>query len=580
MHTTTPTAARIYPPFRLACLAAILLLGLALSGCSQLTAKGAEDPREPARVRAESAEDQTAEACPPGTLPGSDSTALSLEDTIDTAVDPEAPDTVPNLDDALTGELEPADHPLTSEEQRALLYEPEIHFDLDAADKERVERYFTFFTQTHRKTFTAWLKRSETYLPYVHKVLKERGMPEELAYLPFVESGFNPRAYSRAGAAGMWQFMRYTGRKYGLASDWWIDERRDPFKATHAACDYLSYLYDLFDDWYLAMAAYNAGEGKIKRALDLTGCEDFFELSANNNKLQGRRRLRAETRNYVPKFLAVLKIVRNLESLGFEPLNLGDDTAPAALEVKGGTDLLALAKACGYSWDDFSDYNPMFRRYVSPPEQSSTVYLPTTKLAAAKEFLASPDSRPYQGYRSYTVRKGDSWYRISRNFGVPITVLKTVNKSRSNLLHPGQTVVIPRRHGGTAIAASTTEIKRKIAAKRGTYVIQKGDTLYNISLATGVPVKTIMQANGLRSAKRLMIGQKLYIPDAGGAATKKAQAKAEALHNKTIYQVRRGDTLWSIAKRFGVNHKDLVRWNNLSRSALIHPGDKLTVYVD
>ncbi|WP_461660218.1 lytic transglycosylase domain-containing protein [Humidesulfovibrio sp.] len=302
-----------------------------------------------------------------------------------------------------------AQEPLLTDEQRRILGEKSgLDFDLDLFESKEVERYFAYYTGPARETFSRWLKRAETHLPHVRQSLIKNGLPQDLAMLPFAESGYNCYAYSWAGAGGMWQFMPYTGRKFGLNVDWWIDERRDPRLATEAAGKYLAFLNDMFGDWYLALAAYNAGEGKISRALAGTDSEDFLELVSNNNRLSRRARLKPETQNYVPKFIAITKIFQNLEALGFEPVRW--DAAPRleTVSVPGGTDLLALAKAGGLTWDEFHLLNPAFRRQVSPPDRNVSVAIPVEKKTAMLAYLENPGMRPAEGFIAHQVKKGES----------------------------------------------------------------------------------------------------------------------------------------------------------------------------
>ncbi len=468
---------------------------------------------------------------------------------------------------------------LTPEEQKVLQSNNGIYFNLDEHDTKEVRQYFGFFTHKARKTFARWLDRSEPFLPYVRQVLSENDMPQDLAMLPFAESGYNAWAYSRAGAAGMWQFMPYTGRKYGLRVDWWVDERRDPYKSTKSAIEYLKVLHNMFGDWHLALAAYNAGEGKIGRALKKTGCDNFFDLTKNNYKLSYRYRLRAETKNYVPKFIAISKIFKNLEELGFDNIDWNNGMKVETVKVPGGTDLLALAKACGMKWKEFHHLNPHFRRQVSPPDGVINAYLPERVMADASDYLESPSSRPFAGYKRYKIRSGDSWYRIANRYGIPVAVLKSVNNRKSNLIKPGQYIMIPGKGSSTAVYEPKTSKTRRAAQSRANYRVQKGDTLWDIASRYSVNVKTLKRANGLYSNK-LKIGQKLYIPDNNARSSARSIAKAENVKQQLVrYRVRRGDNLWKIARRFGVKVSSLMEWNSLNSKSIIKPGDNIKVYV-
>lgn len=529
-----------------------LLIALLAAGCSTKTAPVAEVP-----VEEQVSENQVPED------------AEALEPEIEAA-----PEVAPGED-------------LTQAEQAVLNQRFGLLFDLEPHENEEVELFFTYYNHKARKTMERWLERSQPYLPYVRRVFTQYGLPQDLVLLPFVESGYNVRAYSWAGAGGMWQFMRGTGSLYGLKSDWWIDERRDPYKATDAAARHLRDLYNRFGDWYLALAAYNAGEGKISRALKQANCDDFFELTEKNRKLSRRNRLKQETRHYVPKFIAISKIFQNLDTLGFQPVSWEMEQEVAEVKVPGGTDLLALARAGNMSWKEFHDLNPAFRRQVSPPHMEAVAYLPVDKADKMIAYLAEPGSQPYAGYTRYRVRSGDSWWRISRRYGVPITVLKSVNNTRSNTLRPGQYVMVPGNGSKTSVAeasmaptvSTSTAKTRAIANKRGNYVVRSGDTLWTIAQSFGTTVTTLKKSNGLRSS-RLKVGQRLYIPNSSNAATKQAVKEAEMVKTQLVhYKVRRGDNLYSISRKFGVKVSDLCRWNAISTKATIYAGQKLKVYV-
>ncbi|MBU1230150.1 MAG: LysM peptidoglycan-binding domain-containing protein [Proteobacteria bacterium] len=472
-----------------------------------------------------------------------------------------------------------AEEPQLTPEQRRILSERSgLDFDIDLFDSKEVERYFAYYTGPARETFARWLKRAEVYLPHVRDSLVKNGLPQDLAMLPFAESGYNCYAYSWAGAGGMWQFMPYTGRKYGLTVDWWIDERRDPRLSTEAAGKYLAFLNDMFGDWYLALAAYNAGEGKISRALAGTDTDDFLDLVNHNNRLSRRARLKPETQNYVPKFIAITKIFQNLEALGFEPVRW--DAAPKieTVNVPGGTDLLALAKSGGMNWDEFHQMNPSFRRQVSPPDRSVSVAIPVSRRASMLAYLENPGARPYEGIITHQVAKGESLRTVAQRYRVPQEVICQINGQEAQSLRPGQCLLIPASGTGEAMPGNLRKTRR-IASSRANYVVRGSDNVWSISKKFNVSVKTLLAANGLSNSKGIKPGLRLSIPDASSKAARKTRAQAaKAREQATRYTVRRGDTLMSLSRRFGVSAEALKDWNNIKGSDL-RTGANLKVYL-
>ena len=552
----------------------LLTLMLALWICAACSAKSPVPTSLPMDLQ--TMVDESSQELAAGPLPGLPDDAEPLDPELT-----EDPEDLAEAGEAITAEVPSAEEAAESA--------PEISIEIpaEAYASSAYKRYYTLYTATGkdgkplkgRRAFERWLERSGQFLPYVKQVLKERGLPKELAYLPFAESGYNPWAYSRAGAAGAWQFMPFTGRKFGMTVDWWLDERRDLYRSTHAAADYLESLHAMFGDWHLALAAYNCGEGRLSRAMRRYGCETFFELAALNRRQRGR--LSLETRNYVPKFLAIVTIMNNLEALGFTPPHEpAADELPVPMAVKGGTDLAALAKHVGLSWKDFSHLNPAFRRTVSHPQREYTVYLPPVNLAAGQEFLASPDARPYAGWKQYRVRSGDSLWKISRRYGVPVAVLKQTNDLRRNLLRPGQRLLIPghavARRSAPSPAVRTAPAARAPRADDTTYRVRRGDTLYDLSRRYGVTVAALRKANHMGSGSHLAIGQKLTIP--ANASASMAQAPAPTKGTPITHKVRRGETPWDIAQRYKVSVKHLLAWNNLNSRSTIFPGDTLKVY--
>ncbi len=252
------------------------------------------------------------------------------------------------------------------------------------------------------------------------------------------------------------------------------------------------------------------------------------------------------------------------------------------------TDLKALAKAAGMDWDEFHSLNTAFLEPASHPEKECVVYLTGDALAKAQGYLASGDAKPYTRYYSvYKVRPGDSWYRIARHYRVPVSVLKSYNNRRSNVIHPGQLVKVPGRGETSKTLAAirknpssnTSEMRkaRALAAKRGSYVVRSGDSLWTVAKRYDMSLTTLARANGMSPRAHLMIGQTLYIPDQSPVEALKSQQAAEQAKQMITYTIRRGDTLYAIARRFGVTTQALQDWNSMP-SSRIYPGDQIKVY--
>lgn len=471
--------------------------------------------------------------------------------------------------------------PLSRAELAALAYKSGFMKRLSDKDEQEVILHFKYFTHRGRANFERYLLRAERYLPYVDKVFREKGIPTDIAYLAIVESGFNPNAVSRAGATGMWQFMPRTGDVYGLQRSWWIDERRDPYKATVAAADYLLKLYGDFGDWYLAIAAYNAGEGKIGRALNGTGAEDFFELCNLNDRLDKKTRLKDETRQYVPKFIAVTRIMHNLERLGFNKLDFSKWEEPEHLVVQGGTDLRGLADRTGLNWEEFVELNPAPQRQATAPNSQVTVHLPKEVTETAVAYLKSDESRSFAGWTPYTIKKGDTVSKISKATGIPTNEIIKVNKLNPKKLRVGQTILIPGSGQRNIQVAAVSNSGGGGAAKGGKYTVKSGDTLYSIARNNNTSVKSLCAANNINEKSKLKVGQKLTVP--GKAATSKpastqtASSNVKPLTAKSSYTVKSGDTMWSIARNLNVNPAALLELNKMTKESKLKVGQKIKV---
>ena len=234
-------------------------------------------------------------------------------------------------------------------------------FDIPMVINDRVVAWMEYFQGAGRRHFTRYLKRSGRYLPLMRQILIEEGLPQDLVYIAMIESGFNMHARSRANAVGSWQFIRATGRRYGMRADGWVDERRDPYRATRAAASYFRDLYGEFGDWYLAMAAYNAGEGRVRKAIRTTGSRNFWHIARHH------RALHAETRDYVPKFIAAAIIAKMPDRFGFAEVVLDQPVEFETGKVETQTDLAVIAKCAGVGRDAVFDLNPHLVRGATPP---------------------------------------------------------------------------------------------------------------------------------------------------------------------------------------------------------------------
>ncbi|QCC84664.1 LysM peptidoglycan-binding domain-containing protein [Desulfovibrio desulfuricans] len=529
--------------------------------------------------------------------------------------------------------------PLTASETAALNTTGQVDKNIPDSAMPDVTRQYKYFLRKGRPAMSASSKRAEQFLAYAKRVFRSRGMPEDLAYLAIVESGYRSEVRSPAGAAGAWQFMPYTGQKYGLNQDWWTDERLDPFKSTEAAADYLQKLYGDFGDWPTAIAAYNAGEGKLGRAKQGTGGRDFFEIKSRNHMLDDKAQLRDETKQYVPRYLAVTKIMRNLSQLGFDPIH--PDSAPGVvrLTAKPGTDLAGMARACRMDWETFAAFNRQHKRPITDTGRPTYLYVPASREHDARAYLASPQCATYAGWGPCSVASSaDSWEKISRRSGVPVGTLRAVNPGNPTL-KAGETVLVPRSVNMSAQAVAALDAKPakgadkadksgkagktgKVAAERepqavephvpGARVVAANDgprhtlradeTLSSVAKKYGVSVQDLQQQNGIADQHKVHAGMVLRIPAKAGGATASAAGRtapaasaatpagpdgrlggktdkdktAKAPKAGKTYTVQANDTLWKIARTYNVSVDDLKRWNGVDEKNL-RTGARLVV---
>ena len=314
----------------------------------------------------------------------------------------------------------------------------EPRFDIPIVVNDRVEHCIVLFQTTIREKFVTWLSRSGKYIPFMRKLLKEQGLPEDLVYMALIESGFDPYAYSRSKAVGPWQFIHRTGKRYGLKVNWWVDERRDPEKSTIAAAKYLKDLYEMFACWYLAAAGYNAGEYKIIRAMKRYRTEDFWTLTKHQY-------LKRETKNYVPLMIAAAVVAKDPEKYGFTDIEYQEPLRYEKVKVPELTDLSHIAKACEISLEEIKDLNPELRRGVTPPnEPEYEIKIPFTKTGLfTRNFEAMQPLEKFQ-FRTHTVKKGETLRGIANLYRVDLDPLLEINYlKKTSSLSKGMDLLIP-----------------------------------------------------------------------------------------------------------------------------------------
>lgn len=469
-----------------------------------------------------------------------------------------------------------------------------IASDVPLVWNSRVERALFYYLTRNQTTVERWKERSGTYLGFMKKMFADSGLPCDLAYLPLIESGFNPKAYSRAHASGIWQFIASTGKRYDLRSSYWFDERRDPVRSTVAAIRYLKKLHADFGDWYLALAAYNCGEGGLSRAIAKQGTYDYWNL-----------KLAPETMNYVPYYLASLVIAKSPDFV--KAAQQHADTVPFDMvRVNDCIDLRDIAGGIGVSYDTLKKINPHILHWCTPPDMTDIcLYLPLGSASAFEDFYEQlPPEKKVKWYR-YRVRSGDNLISIARQFRIPVEGIRSVNRLHGTRIIAGKYLFIPIPADSPGYnkesVAQRAQVKRATFAasvpdnaKLTLYEVKPGDTVWRIAELFEVSSDQLCTWNNLHDA-RIKAGQilNIYIVDGalrideegGGAQSSNAQRQGcsvspvvEQHSAQTLrYVVSGGDNLYRIAKNFSVTVDCLCKLNGLHQGAVIREGDTLSV---
>jgi membrane-bound lytic murein transglycosylase D len=411
-------------------------------------------------------------------------------------------------------------------------------------------------------------EQSKPYLYYVANELRENDMPMELALLPIVESAYNPFAASPSKALGVWQFMPHTGRNFGLKQNHWYDGRRDIVASTDAAVRYLKRLNTMFNgDWLLTIAAYNAGEGTIRRAIEKNRKQgkgtDFWSLP-----------LSQQTQSYVPQLLALSKVIADPEKYDLELGEISNNPYFTTVNVSTPIDLAQAARMAEIDPKELRNLNAGYNKWITDPSGPHQLLVP---VADAAQFTLNldklPQIAPIQVAGDYKVKAGDTLGAIARRFGTSVTAIQSANNLKSAQLKIGQSLSIPGQapmNSPYAIQAEQ-EIAQRNQKNTGTYyTIKSGDSFWTIAKKHDTSVKNLLKWNELPANATLKPGQKLLI------VNKTATQKAD---NKITYQIKSGDTLHKIASKFDVSKKDILDWNKVKNESYIHPGQELTIYL-
>lgn len=436
----------------------------------------------------------------------------------------------------------------------------------------------------------AWFKRNQAFLdrvaerarPYLFYIVQElerRGMPSDLALLPIIESAYHPFAYSPSRASGIWQFIPSTGKRYGLKQNFWYDGRRDIVAATQAALDYLQRLHKEFNsDWLLAVAAYNAGELNVARAVSRNknsgGNTDFWSLQ-----------LPKETRGYVPSLLAVAELIADPDRHGVTWQPIPNASYFARVELNGQLDLATAAELAEITMDELYTLNPGFNQWATDPDGPHYLLIPASKVEGFMGSLAGlPEGERVQWTR-HEILTGETLGGIATHYHVSVEALKQANDLRTSLIRAGQSLLIPNAQQSPNHYTLSVDnrrfrgLKRAATGDRLIYTVSRGDTLWDIGRQYGVSVNDLCAWNGISSRSLLRLGQELELwLDRQEAAAMPVSLEATSTTQPITYTVQKGDSLWMISRRFGVSVAQLLQWNSLREGNRLQPGQTLVLY--
>lgn len=425
-------------------------------------------------------------------------------------------------------------------------------------------------------------KRAEPFLYLVVSELEKQNVPIEIALLPIVESDYYPFSYSHGTAAGLWQFIPSTGRMYGLEEDWWHADRRDVLASTKAAANYLNDLNKMFKgDWLLSIAAYNAGPGRIQRAIDtnikLGKKTDFWSLD-----------LPQETEKYVPKLLALSQVIKNPSRYNQKLLEIDNKPFLNEVELDSQFDLALISQWTGLSIDQIYNYNPGLKRWATPESLPYIMLLPEEVIYSFNDNLSKQDQRPKISWTRYKIKQGDSLSLIAQNYNTTIGQIMSVNELDNDAIRADKYLIVPlaqKSENYYSLSDNQREKSRLNIQKNSEkiiYTVVAGDSLWKISIKFGTTINNLVRWNQISPSDSLSIGKELVILRDNKNKTELAKITNTGIDiNRDIfYTVKEGDNLSRIAQKYNVKIAEIRSWNDLNEEYILQPGDKLTITIN
>ncbi|MGB5256651.1 MAG: LysM peptidoglycan-binding domain-containing protein [Woeseiaceae bacterium] len=454
-------------------------------------------------------------------------------------------------------------------------------FELSYEDNPRTAAELKWFAR-HPDYLNRVFTRAQRYMPYITAELERRGMPLELALLPIVESAYDPFAYSHGRAAGLWQMIPGTAKRFGIKQNWWYDGRRDVVDSTRAALDYLQHLEGLNDgNWLNAIASYNSGEGNVLRA-------------ARKNRKAGKPtdfwylKLPKETSMYVPKLLALVEIVANPEKYNLTLPVVPDEQQFMVADIGSQLDLALAAELAGVDVDTVYQYNPGYNRWSTDPSGPHKLVMPVDVSEQFVAALAEVPAADRVRWKRHKVRNGEAISQIAEQYNTTVSTIRAANNLRGNTIRAGHHLMIPvatkplSAYSKSADARLAKTQNRPRAGNKVEHIVRSGESFWTISRHYKVTHRQLAAWNGMAPGDTLSVGKKLVVwTDA--VVDSPRMSPTAALGNTTRklnYTVRNGDSLYLIASRFRVTIAQLARWNRIDTNKILRPGQKLTMYVD